>query len=64
MPHPLIAQLHFTRSEWQRALGGLTDSEARRLEPMNCISWLIGHLAWQEQLYWLKRAKAQLLVPE
>jgi hypothetical protein len=64
MPHPLVVQLHFTRSEWQRALDGLTDSEARRLEPMNCISWMIGHLAWQEQLYWLKRVRGRVLVPE
>ena len=65
MPHPMVAQLRFTRSEWQRALDGITDAEGRRrLEPMNCISWMIGHLAWQEQLYWLKRARGQLLVPE
>lgn len=65
MPHPLVTQLRFTRSEWQRALDGLTDAEARRrLEPLNCISWMIGHLAWQEQLYWLKRAKGEVLVPE
>lgn len=65
MPHPLVVQLYFTRSEWQRALDGLTDADARRrLEPMNCISWMIGHLAWQEQLYWLKRARGQILVPE
>ncbi len=63
--HPLVVQLHFTRSEWQRALVGVSDEDARRrLEPMNCISWMIGHLAWQEQLYWLKRAAGQVLVPE
>jgi len=46
MPHPLIVQLHFTRSEFKRALEGLSDADARRrLLPMNCISWNIGHLA-------------------
>jgi hypothetical protein len=33
-------------------LTGLSDTDARqRLDPMNCISWIIGHLAWQEQRY-------------
>ena len=65
MPHPLVLQVRFTRSEFLRALDGVTDEEARRhFGPMNCISWIIGHLAWQEQLYWLTRAQGQILVPE
>jgi hypothetical protein len=65
MTHPLVAQLRFTRSEFQRALAGITDEEARRrFGPMNCISWIIGHLAWQEQLYWLTRAQGQIIAPE
>ena len=64
MPHPLVLQLRFTRSEFQRALQGITDDEARRrFLPMNCISWNIGHLAWQEQRYWLLRAQDQILLP-
>ena len=64
MPHPLVLQLRFTRSEFQRALDGLTDDDARRrFMPMNCISWNIGHLAWQEQRYWLWRAQGQILLP-
>jgi hypothetical protein len=64
MPHPLIDQIRFTRSELQRALAGLTDDEARRrFTPMNCISWNIGHLAWQEQYYWLWRCQGTLLLP-
>jgi hypothetical protein len=64
MAHPLVSQLRFTRSEFQRALAGLTDEEARRrFMPMNCISWNIGHLAWQEQRYWLFRAQGQVLLP-
>jgi hypothetical protein len=64
MPHPLIVQLRFTRDEFKRALEGLTDAEARRrFLPMNCISWNIGHLAWQEQRYWLWRGQGQLLLP-
>jgi len=64
MPHPLVSQLRFTRSEFQRALAGITDEEARRrFLPMNCISWNIGHLAWQEQEYWLWRAQGRRLLP-
>src|SRR6266571_2628694 len=64
MPHPLVDQLRFARSEFQRALEGLTDDDARRrFVLMNCISWNIGHLAWQEQRYWLWRGQDQILLP-
>jgi hypothetical protein len=64
MAHPLVAQLRFARSEFQRALVGVGDDEARRrFLPMNCISWNIGHLAWQEQRYWLFRGQGQILLP-
>jgi hypothetical protein len=65
MPHPLVQQLRFTRSEFQRALAGLGDDDARRrVMPMNCISWNIGHLAWQEQRYWLWRGQGRILLPQ
>lgn len=65
MPHPLVSQLRFARSEFQRALVGLNDADARRrIMPMNCIAWNIGHLAWQEQRYWLFRAQGQILLPD
>jgi uncharacterized damage-inducible protein DinB len=65
MPHPLVHQLRFARSEFQRALEGLSEADAqRRLLPMNCISWNIGHLAWQEQRYWLDRGQGQVLLPQ
>jgi hypothetical protein len=64
MPHPLVLQLRFARSEFRRALEGLTDDDARRrFMPMNCLSWNIGHLSWQEQRYWLN-TRGQLLLPE
>jgi hypothetical protein len=48
--HPLVLQLQFTRSEFKRGLKGLSEEDAsHRLLPMNCISWNVGHLAWQEQ---------------
>jgi uncharacterized damage-inducible protein DinB len=64
MPHPLIIQLRFTRSEFKRALEGLSDTDARRrFLPMNCISWNIGHMAWQEQRYWLTRLQGLIPLP-
>lgn len=64
MPHPLVDQLRFTRSEWKRGLEGLNDADARRrFLPMNCISWNIGHLAWQEQRYWLWFGQGQMPLP-
>ena len=65
MTHPLVLQLRFTRSEFKRALEGVTDEEAcRRFSPMNCISWNVGHLAWQEQRYWLWRGQDRMLLPQ
>ena len=53
MAHPLIDQLRFARSEWLRCVAGVTEEEAAvHFGPMNCISWLMGHLAWHEQRYW------------
>ena len=54
MAHPLVAQLRFTRRELIRCLEGVSaEDAARRLEPMNCISWVVGHLAGQENFYWV-----------
>ncbi len=63
MVHPLVEQLRFTRSEWQRGLQAVTPEDAaRRFEPINSISWMVGHLAWHEQLYWLQFAQGFTLV--
>ncbi len=65
MVHPLVEQLHFTRSEWLRGLEGVSEEDARRhFGPMNCISWTVGHLAWQEQRYFLERAQGRLILPD
>lgn len=65
MLHPLVAQLRFTRSEFRRALVGLTEAEAcQRFLPMNCISWNVGHLAWQEQRYFVYFAQGKLPQPQ
>ncbi|HLE52457.1 MAG TPA: DinB family protein [Anaerolineales bacterium] len=65
MSHPLVSQLRFTRREFLRAVKGVSDVDARkRFLPMNCLSWNIGHLAWQEQRYFLYFAQGQMLLPE
>jgi len=65
MIHPLVEQLRFTRSEFQRGLAGLSEEDAaRRILPMNCISWNIGHLAWQEQLCFLYGGQKKILLPD
>jgi uncharacterized damage-inducible protein DinB len=64
MTHPLVTQLRFARSEFQRCLEGLSDEDARtRLAPMNCISWMIGHLANQEHFYWVFLAQEKAVAP-
>lgn len=62
--HPLVYQLRFARSEFMRCLEGLSAEDAvRRIDPMNCISWMIGHLANQEQRYYLEFPGRELVAP-
>ncbi len=64
MTHPLIDQFRFTRREWLRGLDGIpADDATKHFGPMNCISWIVGHLAWHEQRYWLERAQSKTLLP-
>ena len=52
--HPLVEQLKFARLEFERVFAGVPDDDAtRRLLPMNCLSWIMAHLALQEQRYWI-----------
>ena len=65
MTHPLVLQLRFTRSEFLRGIKGVTEKEAKkRFLPMNCLSWNVGHLAWQEQRYFLGFGQGIKLFPE
>jgi hypothetical protein len=65
MTHPLVTQLRFTRSEFQRCLTGLSDNDARqRIGQMNCISWIVGHMANQEHNFWVRYAQGRVLYPE
>jgi hypothetical protein len=65
MSHPLIDQFRFTRREWLRGLAGITETEAtRHCGQMNCVSWIVGHLAWHEQRYWLQFGQERILYPQ
>lgn len=65
MPHPLVLQLRFTRREFRRAIRTIGEGDARRrILPMNSISWNVGHLAWQEQKYFVWYGLGQMPLPE
>lgn len=55
MALPIVEQLRFTRSEWLRGLQAVTAEEAaRKFDTINTIAWMVGHLAAQEQFYWVR----------
>jgi uncharacterized damage-inducible protein DinB len=63
-PHLLVSQLRFARSEFVRCLEGVSEEDAiRRVMPMNCISWMVGHLANQEHRYWVIFAQQKEVAP-
>ena len=65
MTHPLVDQFRFTRSEWLRGLAGITEEDgACHFGQMNCISWIVGHLAWHEQRTFLQRSQNIILFPK
>jgi hypothetical protein len=65
MTLPLVTQLRFARSEFSRCLEGVSDEDARhRIMPMNCISWMVGHLAAQEQYYFLYFSEGKVPHPQ
>jgi hypothetical protein len=65
MTHPLVDQFRFTRREWLRGLEGVTEEDgARHFGQMNCISWIVGHLAWHEQRTFLQRPQNIILFPK
>ncbi len=65
MIHPLVTQLHFTRSEFARCFEGITPEDAsRRFEPMNCLSWTVGHLTLQEHGLWVQLAQGRNIAPD
>ena len=64
MTHPLVEQFRFTRNEWLRGLKGVTEEDgAQHFGQMNCIAWIVGHLAWHEQRSFLMRPQNIILFP-
>jgi hypothetical protein len=64
MSHPLVDQLRFTRREWLRGLAGVSTEDATsHFGRMNCIGWIVGHMAWHEQRSWLQRLQGIILYP-
>jgi hypothetical protein len=64
MTRLLVAQLRLARSELIRCLEGVSAEEATcHHGPMNCISWIVGHLASQEHYLWVMAAQGKNLAP-
>jgi hypothetical protein len=60
----ILNQLRFSRTEFERGFTGVSEEESRRrFMPINSIAWIVGHLAWHEQHYWLKRAQGIIPIP-
>ncbi len=65
MAHPLVEQLRFTRGEFRRCLDGVGAEEALvRHGRMNCVSWIVGHLAWHENQTFVYLAQGIAIQPE
>jgi hypothetical protein len=65
MPHPYVTQLRFARSEFMRGLEGVRGDEAlQRVKSMNCISWIVGHLANQEHFLWVRAGQNRNIAPD
>jgi DinB superfamily len=63
--HPLVDQLRFTRSEFMRGIRRMDREAARtRVMPMNAVSWNVGHLAWQEQRYFVTLGQGRTPRPD
>jgi hypothetical protein len=63
--HPLVDQLRFTRHEFESGVRGVSADDARvRLGRMNCLAWNVGHLAWQEQRYFVTIAQDRTPRPD
>lgn len=61
----IVKQLKFARSEFRKGFSGVNEEDgSRRLMPVNSIGWMVGHLAWHEQYYWLTRAQGITPMPQ
>ena len=64
MAHTLVEQLRFTRSELLRCLDGVSAADAQvHHGQMNCMSWIVGHLANHENQNFVFLAQGVILHP-
>jgi hypothetical protein len=55
MSHHLVKYVFHVRRELNRALEGISEADLdKRVAGMNSCAWIVAHLAWQEQRYWLE----------
>ncbi len=66
MTHPLVQQLRFTRSKFAEGMDGVGAEEAQRtFGQINCLSWIVGHLAVHEVRVWVEIAQGKpVIAPE
>ena len=56
----IVNQLRFARAEFRKGLDGVSEAEGyKQFGPINTIGWIVGHMAWHEQFYWLTRAQGE-----
>ncbi len=54
MAHHLVRYVWHVRRELERSLENISEADLNReVGGLNSIAWMIGHLAMQEQAYWL-----------
>ena len=64
MAHTMVEQLRFTRAELLRCVDGLSPEDAQAHHGrMNCLSWIVGHLATQENQYFVFLAQGKVIQP-
>jgi hypothetical protein len=63
--HLLVTQLRFARSEFARGLDGVSaEGGIVRVQPLNSLGWMVGHLANQEHRFWVRLAQHKDLAPD
>jgi len=62
MAHHLVRYVWHVRRELERALDGISEEDLNKeVHGLNSIAWMIGHLANQEQAYWLLFRNEELI---
>lgn len=65
MTHKLVQHLWFAREKWLTGYEGLSAEDAvRRHGLANSPSWMVGHLAFFEQLTWCELAQGKTVIEE